>query len=65
MVCLKGLPPFALAAIELNELVVVTSKNAQLGIAVPSGKFSGYLDNQVRTHTLGAIDKDIDFATEI
>ena len=43
---------------------IVTSKNAQLGIAVPDGTFSGYLDDQVRTRTLGDIDKDTDFATQ-
>ena len=43
---------------------IVTSKNAQLGIAVLDGTFSGYLDDQVRTHTLGNIDKDTDFATQ-
>ena len=48
----------------LNVSVIVTFKNAQLGIAVSDGTLSGYLDDQVRTHTLGDIDKDTDFATE-
>ena len=62
-VCLKDLPPSASAAIALNVSAAVTSKNAQLGIAVPDGTLSGYLDDQMRTRTLGAIDKDTDFAT--
>ena len=45
----------------LKLLAVVTSKNAQLGIAVPDGTFSGYLDDQVRTRTIGDIDKGTDF----
>ena len=56
-------PPSASAAITLNVSAVVTSKNAQLGIAVPGGTAVGYLDTQVRTRTVGAIDKDDDFAT--
>ena len=60
---LKGLPPLASATVALNASEVVTFKNAQLGIAVPDGTLSGYLDDQVRTRTLGAIDKNTDFAT--
>ena len=63
LVCSKDLPPSASAAIALNVSAAVTSKNAQLGIAVPDGMLSGYLDDQVRTRTLGTIDKDTDFAT--
>ena len=60
---MKDLPPSARAAVVLNVSAIVTSKNAQLGIAVSDGMLAIYLDNQVRTRTLGATDNDTDSAT--
>ena len=49
----------------LKLLAVVTSKNAQLGIAVPDGTVSGYLDDQVRHAHLAILIRVLTFPSKL